>query len=168
MFRKRKRPEAEIPAASMADIAFTLMIFFLLATTFDVDTGIGLVLPPPVEDTEVVKVRKENITNVLVNAAGEVLLDGDLVLVSQIKEIVKSKIKENDKLIISVKTDRETSYRTYIDVMDQLKQVYNELREEYARQKFGGGLAQLTKRQLEEVRQTVPQRISLAEPEKTF
>lgn len=168
MFRKRKRPEAEIPSASMADISFMLMIFFLLATTFDVDTGIGLVLPPPVEDTEQVKVRKENITNVLVNAAGEVLLDGDLVLVSQIKEIVKSKIKENDKLILSVKTDRETSYRTYIDVMDQLKQVYNELREEYARQKFGRGLSQLTKLQLEEVREKVPQRISLAEPEKTF
>jgi biopolymer transport protein ExbD len=167
MFKKRKRTEAEIPTASMADIGFMLMIFFLLTTTFDVDTGIGLVLPPPVESTEQVKMKKENIANILVNAAGEVLLDGEIILVPQISPTMKNKITENDKLVVSVKTDRETPYRVYVDVMDQLKQAYNELREEYARHKFGMGLNQLTKKQQDEVREALPQRISIAEPEKT-
>ncbi len=168
MIRKQKRGGAEIPSASMADIAFLMLIFFLVTTTFDVDTGIGLVLPPHIEEAELVKIKKENLANVLVNKEGQVLLDGDLVVISQIKEILKSKIRENDKLIISVKTDRETSYEIYIAVMDELKENYYELREEFSRQKFGLGLTQLTKVQLREVREAVPQRISLAEPEKTY
>lgn len=151
----------------MADIAFMLMIFFLLTTTFDVDTGIGLVLPPPPDEAIREKIKKENIANILVNAAGEVLLDGDLVLISQINELMKNKIKDNPKLIISVKTDRDTSYKIYIDVMDQLKQAYNDLREDFARQKFGLRLPHLTKNQLKEVREAIPQHISLAEPEET-
>lgn len=151
----------------MADIGFELMIFFLLTTTFDVDTGIGLVLPPPVEETTEVKIKKENIANILVNKEGQVLLDGELVLVDQIKPLIVNKIKENDKIVISVKTDRETSYKIYIDVMDQLKQAYNQLREDYSRQNFAVSLAQVTKAQLEEIRGAIPQRISLAEPEKT-
>lgn len=168
MFRKSKRTGAEIPTASMADVAFMLLAFFLITTTFDVDTGIGLVLPPPVEDSEQVKIKKENITNILVNKAGDVLVDGELVLVTQIKELIKGKIRENEKLIISLKTDRETKYNVFITIMDQLKQNYFELREEFAMKKFGRGLNRLTKDQLNEVRKAVPQRISLAEPEKTL
>ncbi len=167
MFKKRKRPEAEIPLASTADIGFLLMIFFLLTTTFDVDTGIGLVLPPPVENTAQVKIKKENIANILVNAAGEVLLDGELILVPQIFATMKNKIHENNKLIVSVKTDRDTPYKIYMAVMDQLKQAYYELREEYARQKFSVGLNQVTKKQGQEIREEIPQRISIAEPEKS-
>lgn len=167
MFKKRKRTAAEIPTASMADIGFELMIFFLLTTTFDVDTGIGLVLPPPVESTEQVKIKKENIANILVNAAGEVLLDGELYLVHQIGPTMENKIRENEKLIVSVKTDRETPYKDYIDVMDQLKQAYSNLREEYSRKKFGKPTSQLAKKDMDEVRSAVPQRISIAEPEKT-
>jgi len=117
MFRRRKRAEAEIPSASMADIAFELMIFFLVATTFDVDTGIGLVLPPAAETTEQVKVKQSDIAKLLVNAAGEVLLDGELITVPQIRETIKNKIKANPKLIISIKTDRETSYIEKIEAM---------------------------------------------------
>ncbi|CUU00865.1 Biopolymer transport protein ExbD, partial [Candidatus Kryptobacter tengchongensis] len=132
MFRRRKRAEAEIPSASMADIAFELMIFFLVATTFDVDTGIGLVLPPAAETTEQVKVKQSDIAKLLVNAAGEVLLDGELITVPQIRETIKNKIKANPKLIVSIKTDRETNYSRYIEVLDELKLAYNDLREEYS------------------------------------
>jgi biopolymer transport protein ExbD len=151
----------------MADISFLLLLFFLVTTTIDVDTGIGLVLPPPVDDAEQVKVKTENLIRVLVNAAGDVLLDDELTSVSQISEIVTNKIKANDKLIISVKVDRETPYRTYIATLDQIKLAYNTLREDYATANFGIPLRNVTKEQLEEIRQKVPQRISLAEPERT-
>ncbi|HWP82047.1 MAG TPA: biopolymer transporter ExbD [Bacteroidota bacterium] len=168
MLKKRSASrDVEIPTSSMADISFLLLLFFLVTTTIDVDTGIGLVLPPPVDDAEQVKVKTENLIRVLVNARGDVLLDDELTSVPQINEIVKNKIKANDKLIVSVKVDRETPYRTYIATLDQIKQAYNALREEYAQTRFGVALKDVTKEQLEEIREKVPQRISLAEPERT-
>ncbi len=165
MFKRRRRAEAEIPSASMADIAFELLIFFLVATTFDVDTGIGLVLPPAAETTEQVKVKQSDIAKLLVNAAGEVLLDGELITVPQIRETIKNKIKQNPKLIISIKTDRETSYSRYIEVLDELKLAYNDLREEYSLRTFGKSFKDLTRDQQEEVKKEIPIRISIAEPE---
>ncbi len=165
MLKRRQRVEAEIPSASMADIAFELMIFFLVATTFDVDTGIGLVLPPAAETTEQVKVKQSDIAKLLVNAAGEVLLDGELITVAQIRETIKNKIKQNPKLIISIKTDRETNYSRYIEVLDELKLAYNDLREEYSLRTFGKSYKDLTKEQQEEVKKEIPIRISIAEPE---
>ncbi len=151
----------------MADISFLLLLFFLVTTTIDVDTGIGIVLPPPPEETEQVKVKTENLLKVLVNAAGEVLLDEELTSVSQIHEIVKNKIKANEKLIISVKVDRETPYRVYIATLDEIKQAYFDLREEFSIQRFGRPVKQLSKKELDEVREKVPQKISIAEPEQT-
>ncbi len=165
MLKRRKRIEAEIPSASMADIAFELLIFFLVATTFDVDTGIGLVLPPAAETTEQVKVKQSDIAKLLVNAAGEVLLDGELITVAQIRETIKNKIKQNPKLIVSIKTDRETNYSRYIEVLDELKLAYNDLREEYSLRTFGKSYRDLTKDQQEEVKKAIPIRISIAEPE---
>jgi biopolymer transport protein ExbD len=57
----------------------------------------------------------------LINAQGQVLLDNELVEISDIARIVKEKIFENDKLIISLKTDKDTKYDTYVHVLDQLK-----------------------------------------------
>jgi biopolymer transport protein ExbD len=165
MLRRRKKEGAVIPMAGMADIAFLLLVFFLLVTTIDVDTGIGLVLPPPIEDAEEIEIKTENLANILVNADGEVLLDGEIISVRQISGVIAEKIRSNPRLVVSVKTDRRTPYNVYIDTIDQLKMSYNELREEYARQNFGVPLADVTREQLEQIRQAVPQRISLAEPE---
>jgi biopolymer transport protein ExbD len=165
MLKRRQRVEAEIPSASMADIAFELMIFFLVATTFDVDTGIGLVLPPAAETTEQVKVKQSDIAKLLVNAAGEVLLDGELITVPQIRETIKNKIKQNPKLIVSIKTDRETNYSRYIEVLDELKLAYNDLREEYSLRTYGKSFKDLNRDQQEEVKKAIPIRISIAEPE---
>ena len=167
MIKKQSRREAEIPTSSMADISFLLLLFFLVTTTIDVDTGIGLVLPPPVEDTEVVRVKTENILKVLVNSAGQVLLDDEVTSVEQIHEIVTNKLKLNPKLIVSIKVDRETPYSIYIDALDEIKLAYSALREEYALQKFGVPLRNLTKEQLDDVRDAVRQSISIAEPERT-
>jgi biopolymer transport protein ExbD len=167
MLRKKTTREAEIPTSSMADIAFLLLIFFLVTTTIDVDTGIGLVLPPPVEDTDIVRVKTENLLKVLVNATGQVLLDDEVTSVDQIHEIVANKLKENPKLIVSIKVDRDTPYNVYIDALDEIKLAYNALREEYALQNFGVPLKNLTPEQLDEVRNAVKQSISIAEPERT-
>ncbi len=164
MFRKKKKAPVEIPTSSMADISFLLLLFFLVTTTIDVDTGIDLVLPPWVENAEQVKVKSENIANILVNEVGDVLVDEKIYGVPQIRAEMISRIKASPKLIISYKTVRDTPYKIYIDVMDQLKLAYIDLRDEYSREKFGVPLDQVSEKQLLEVRQAIPQRISLAEP----
>lgn len=164
MFRRRKKGEAEIPTSSMADISFLLLLFFLVTTTIDIDTGISLVLPPWIENAEQVPVKTENIANILVNEVGDVLLNEQIIGVPQIREQIVKGIKANEKLIISVKTVRDTPYKIYIDVMDQLKMAYNDLREEYCQAKFGVSFANATAMQIEEIRTAIPQRISLAEP----
>jgi len=116
---KKKERNSEIPTASLADIAFLVLIFFLVSSTIDVDKGIGLVLPAKGETKDI---RQKNIASLLINAQGEVLLDGEIIAIPMIKSVVRDKIAQNEKLIISVKTDRETEYQTYIKVMDQLKQ----------------------------------------------
>ncbi|OQX86084.1 biopolymer transporter ExbD [candidate division KSB1 bacterium 4484_87] len=119
LVEKRKKQPTEIPSSSLADIAFLLLIFFLVTTTIDVDKGIGLVLPPKGETKEV---SKKNILSLLVNAEGKVMLGDQVVDIPMIKSIIKRKLAENDKLIVSVKTDANTKYRYYIQVLDQLKQ----------------------------------------------
>ena len=118
MIKKRKNQEVVIPTSSLADIAFLLLIFFLVSTTINSDKGIGLVLPP-VGSTK--PVPKKNICNVLINASGQVLMGGEQIQIPLIKEEARRRITENPNLIFSVKTARETLYNTYIEVLDQLK-----------------------------------------------
>jgi len=119
--KKKKKKSAEVPTSSLADMAFLLLIFFLVTTTIDVDKGIGLVLP---QKGETIEVRTQNICNLLVNAEGKVMIDDQIVEPVMIKSIIQSKLLENDKLIVSVKTDAATKYRYYIQVLDQLKQAW--------------------------------------------
>jgi biopolymer transport protein ExbD len=119
LVERKKSRKAEIPQASLADIAFLLLLFFLCTTTIDVDKGIGLVLPPKGETKEV---PKKNIANLLINAEGRVLLDNAETSIQDIRNIMQRKLLENPKLIVSVKTDPNTSYNDYIRVLDQLKQ----------------------------------------------
>ncbi len=119
MIKRKKATLKEIPSASMADIAFLLLVVFLVTTTISMDKGIGLVLPAIGEELEV---NPKNITNVLINAAGQVLLDEELVPVNQLKGRIKTMLARNDKLIISVKTHPQTKHQAYMDVLDQLKQ----------------------------------------------
>lgn len=116
---KKKEKDVEIPSASLSDIVFLLLIFFLVTTSIDTEKGLDLVLPPPGEQQ--IKIPKKNITNLLINEAGEALLDGKVIEISQISKTVKEKLLENELLIVSVKTDDNTDYDTYIRVMDQLK-----------------------------------------------
>jgi biopolymer transport protein ExbD len=117
--RKRRFKGGEIPTSSMADIAFLLLIFFLVTTTIDMDKGLGMVLPAEGEELEI---SKKNILNCLINSTGNVLLGGEAVEVRNLAKKVRQKLVENDKLIISVKAHGASNYMDYVKVIDQLKQ----------------------------------------------
>tara|TARA_B110000014_G_scaffold167466_1_gene118634 strand:- start:429 stop:824 length:396 start_codon:yes stop_codon:yes gene_type:complete len=115
----RRFKGGDIPTSSMADIAFLLLIFFLVTTTIDMDKGLGMVLPAEGEELEI---NKKNILNCLINSAGSVLLGGEPVEVRNLSRVVRQKIAENDKLVISVKAHKAANYNDYIRVIDQLKE----------------------------------------------
>lgn len=117
--RNKERGEPEIPSASLPDIVFQLLIFFLVTTTIDVDKGLDLILPPPGD--VVIEIQKKNIANILINDAGQILIDEEVVAVEEVDNIIRNKLLENDKLVVSVKTARKTKYDIYIRVIDQLK-----------------------------------------------
>lgn len=121
MLKKREKDPVEIPSSSMADIAFLLLVFFLVCTTINVDKGLDLILPPD-EDVEEIEINRKNITNILINDNGDVLLDSEPVIVRDISRIIREKLEENDKLIVSLKTTRGTRYKVYIQVLDELKE----------------------------------------------
>lgn len=173
MIKKRKLQEASIPTSSMADIAFLLLLFFLVATVIDVDTGLGLTLPeyiPPEERVEI-KVDPERLVAVLVNEQGDVLIDGEIVSIFQIKNLIKPKLLSrvemplNKKIIVSLKTDRKTIYNQYIAALDQIKLAFFEARDEVSQSRFGKRFKDLTTEQQEQMKDAVPIIISLAEPE---
>ena len=117
--KKRRFKGGEIPTSSMADIAFSLLIFFLVTTTIDMDKGLGMVLPAEGEELEI---NKKNILNCLINSTGNVLLGGEGVEIKNLSKTVRQKIAENDKLVISVKAHKASSYKDYVRVIDKLKQ----------------------------------------------
>jgi biopolymer transport protein ExbD len=116
--KKKLKVPPSIPTASMADIAFLMIIFFLVSTTMKRDQGLGLTLPGFGQS---IKIRKENICNIWINAQEKIALDGKPVSLGEIRPILKAKLAENDKLIISLKTDKQASYNVMIDVLDEIK-----------------------------------------------
>ncbi|MBT8380706.1 MAG: biopolymer transporter ExbD [Ignavibacteria bacterium] len=172
MLKKRKLSEASIPTSSMADIAFLLLIFFLVATVIDVDTGIGLTLPEYIENPETVEVPKDRMAALLINETGDVLLDGQPISLFQIKNTIKPRIQSkidlpsNKKLIVSLKTDRKTVYNAYVQALDQVKMAFFEVRDEYSNSRFGNDYDDLAVDEQKEIKDAVPIIISIAEPEK--
>ena len=144
--KKPIREKATINGSSMADIAFLLLIFFLVTTTINVDTGISLVLPPPIQD-ERPPIRERNLMNILVNAEGLIRMDDKPVLIEDVKPMLKEFINNRgknpnlsdspQKAVISLKTQRETPYKVYIDMLDEVMGTYKELRNEASISEFG-------------------------------
>ena len=186
-----KRATPEINASSMADIAFLLLIFFLVTTTMDVDTGIQRQLPPIPENKDQktdVEVNKRNIYLVLVNSRGNISVNqswmdldklredakrfincdrADDPTLPEMEEITVEGIKgtvKTSKGIISLQNDRGTTYGRYIEVQNELVAAYNEIRNEAARKYFNKPYDELSDEQQEAIRKIYPQRISEAEP----
>ena len=119
MIKKQRRLMQEINSSSMADIAFLLLVFFLVTTTISMDKGISLVLPSEGNELEV---NRKNIVNILINESGKVLLDDKPTKVNAIRGIVEIKLSGNPNLIFSVQTHPRTKYQDYLNVLDQLKE----------------------------------------------
>lgn len=187
----KKLPEYN--ASSLADIAFMLLIFFLVTTTMDTDSGIERILPQwvdqeDIEDTPPIKER--NIFVVLVDRNDRLMVEGDLTRVEDLKDKTKLFLTNpyNDEnlpektvqdvpffgpyetltkgAVISLRNDVGTTYGTYIAVQNELIAAINELREEISNQKFGKSYDDLSKEQRDAVKVIYPQNISEAEPKK--
>lgn len=171
---QKQRVKPEINGSSMADIAFLLLIFFLVTTTINVDTGIGMVLPPPSDGSEA-DVPKRNLMNILVNAKGEISMDDALVEIQEVKPILKTFINNwgedpelsdsPERAIVSLKTQRETPYKIYIDMLDEVMSTYKELRNEASLKNYGINFAELAldSPQRTHIKELYPKRISTSE-----
>jgi len=122
-YKKQASIRASIPTSTMADIAFLLIVFFLVTTSFSYDKGLGLTLPPFGTAT---RVPSRNITKLWINALGEVMHDQELVSLEVMQDRVKQMTENNPNLIVSIKTDPETPYEYFVDVIDAIKQAGND------------------------------------------
>ena len=159
-----KRAAPEVNAGSMADIAFLLLIFFLVTTTIETDTGISRKLPP-IDDTNEPPpiIKQKNIFTVLVNGKDELLVEDERM---KLKDLRKAAVEfldnggdgtcdychgkkdpnssdNPDKAIISLKNARETSYKMYVSVQNELVAAYNELRDKRAMSLYGKTFTEL-------------------------
>ena len=182
------REVPEINAGSMADIAFLLLIFFLVTTTMDIDTGITRKLPPPVEDDTEMDIKERNIFKVLVSNSDRLMVEGNVSDIRTLREDVKEfmtnpgnredlpekelRVIENlgeievSKGVVSLKNDRGTSYEMYIKVQNELASAFRELRDDVSMRFYGVKFKNIINEdQKKAVQQAVPMAISEAEPE---
>ncbi len=185
----RKTPE--VPAASLADIAFMLLIFFLVTTTMDVDSGLERRLPQWVDQEQLdddQQIKERNVFVVLVNRNNDLLVENEYVSVDDLRDRAKEFMDNpaNDetlpekepkeipyfgevmvtKGVISLRNDLDTKYGTYLAVQNELVGAINDLREELAKKQFGKSYNDLEKEQQDAIRTIYPSRISEAEPKK--
>ncbi|MFW9596326.1 MAG: biopolymer transporter ExbD [Paludibacter sp.] len=186
----KKRKTSEINSSSMADIAFLLLIFFLVTTSMSTSTGLARRLPQPLpDDVEVppVDVNKRNIFVVKINSQNQLLVQGEEISIKDLRERAKEFIKNeaNDENlpvkkpvtipligtieitkdhVISLQNDVDTQYQAYIEAQNELVAAYNELRDEISKQRFGKAFADLDEEHQTAVQEVYPQKISEAEP----
>ena len=169
---------------SSADIAFLLLIFFLVSTTMDVDKGLDRRLPPMPDENQKqqdVKVNRRNIVVVRINAQDRILAGGTPMDVTQVKDKIKEFIlnpanseslpeKEMkdiegfgqyavSKGVVSLQNDRGTSYNAYLKVQNEIVRAFNEIRDEFAMQNFGSKYADLDEEKMKIVRTAIHQSI---------
>lgn len=184
---KRKTPG--LNTQSTADIAFLLLCYFLMTSTMDQQNGLQRRLPPmPDKDQKVddQKVNRRNIIIVKINSADRLFAGNEMLDISQLKDKIKEfltnpaedpNLPEKEmkfieglgehpvsKGVISLQNDRGTSYQAYIAVQNELVKAVNELREDFARAKYGKPFAALSEAQQDIAKKAVPQNISEAEP----
>ena len=119
-FGRSTNKDTFIPTSSMGDIAFLLLVFFMVTTIFRDENGLPVELPRAEAGEEV---NRELVSNVYINRAGQISIDDRLVQVKHIRDIMATKISENPQLIVAFKTDNYADYGTVSDVMEELKEV---------------------------------------------
>jgi len=119
MRKAKSRPSGEIPAASMSDIAFLLLIFFLVTTIFALEQGIPLVLPG--KESHTAKVSRKNILEVKAHPNGAVVIEDKQVPITAIRPIVEQRLAQNEKLVVVIQTHPDAEYGLMVDILDELK-----------------------------------------------
>ncbi len=117
--KKKSRVDTTIQGSSMSDVAFLLLIFFLVTTIFNMEKGLSLVLPN--SESAPKPIAKENILEIKIDAAGIVTLDGEQVAIPSIRDRVTKRILENDKTICVIETSPRSYYKYMVDVLDEIK-----------------------------------------------
>ena len=178
-----RRQHPQVNAGSMADIAFLLLIFFLVTAVIPNDKGINRKLPPPCEDCPIVDYKQRNILEVKVNFNNELLVENKITSIEDLKDIAKAFLDNNadgscthcnglkdekssenpSKAVISLSNDKKTSYDFYIKVQDELTKAYYELRANYSEKILKKSSDKLTKEELLKVRKAYPFILSEAE-----
>ncbi|EKD30945.1 MAG: hypothetical protein ACD_77C00440G0002 [uncultured bacterium] len=186
------RPAQQLPSSSLADIAFMVLIFFLLVSTMDQELGLQRRLPPmpdPNQKTDDVQIKRRNIMVVKINDADRLLAGGTPMDISMLKDKAKEFLlnpaddeslpeKEEktiegfgsypvSKGVISLQNTRGTSYNAYIKVQNELVKAVNEIRDEFAIANFGKVYISLDEEKQRIVRDIIPQNISEADPKDT-
>ena len=117
--KRRSKASQEVSAASMSDIAFLLLIFFLVTTIFALEEGIPLVLPG--KESSNVKVKRKDILVIQAHANGSIVIDKEPVSIRQVKPMIERKLSENQKLIVVIETHPDSEYGLMIDILDELR-----------------------------------------------
>jgi len=204
-----KRSAPEVNAGSMADIAFLLLIFFLVTTTIETDSGLNRKLPPMEDQVDPPIIRQKNIFTVVVNKNDQLLVEEELTDIKDLRALAvafldngggvgeeacdycqgardESSSDNPDKAIISLKNNRETSYKVYIAIQNELVAAYNELRnrefmrlypsvglnfveaeKKYDDPRTSVDMSEQLKPKLDVVKAMYPQKLSEAEPSST-
>ncbi len=159
----RRGGPPEVNAGSMADIAFLLLIFFLVTTTIETDAGLDRMLPPIEPPDQDVVIKQKNIFTVNINKNGQLLVEEELLDLRDLRNRAvqfldnggdgtcdycrggkdASSSDNPTKAIISLKNDRETRYATYITVQNELVGAYNELRNREAQRLYGRNFTEM-------------------------
>lgn len=182
---RRTKEHPEVNAGSMADIAFLLLIFFLVTAVIPKDQGIYRKLPkecPPGEDCNIL-IPDRNILKIAINAKNEVMVDDAIVSVSEVKDLAKAFIDNNgdgsctycngskieiasdnpSKAVVSLQSDRNTNYNQFIEVQDELTKAYFELRKTYCESVLKKPIDKLTEDELQQLKNAYPFILSEAE-----
>ncbi|WP_299123099.1 biopolymer transporter ExbD [uncultured Winogradskyella sp.] len=176
-----RRNSAAVNAGSMADIAFLLLIFFLVTTTISTDKGILRQLPPICESGEcTADIPEHNLLRIAMNEKQEIMIDETIVKIDEVENLVSAFIDNNGlntcnycegeqseessdhpkKAVISLSHDALTKYKLFIKVQDEITEAYYNLRKRYAKQVFNKVPSQLDENELVAIRKAYPFKVS--------
>ena len=174
MTSNNRRFDNQVNAGSMADIAFLLLIFFLVTTTIEMDKGIMVKLPPWDPSTRISPIPKNEVLTVKLNWENKLMVENEpgniKKLKDQTKEFIMNPLHSSDlasspkSAIVSIQNDRGTSYEAYLEVYNEIKAAYNELWDEAAQKKYQKNYSNLDSKSKKVIRAEIPLIISEAEP----
>lgn len=121
-FRRNSAVDAEVPNSSMSDIAFLLLIFFMVTTAFAARKGIDFRLPAPAKDEDDIEQKDLKAVTIQVMASGRIVVDGIPKNLNEINSYLKPILASNPKKFVIIQMDMDASYGNMMDVLDELKQ----------------------------------------------